>query len=278
MFDPVAYVVYLYVYVMTFLSGLVFAAFIAIPAYFQIIMIVPYFGTPLFQSIPLVIAFHAALQAISNKLPASIALVILFILLLGLMILYGIYLVILFIFPETLFLQPFRIRFLKNPVFDTLISTGLFPLLDKIRNTLLSIIAPLDKLFNISKYIKDYTKNTVNDIKKQAMNVGALANNDSIKLLMTKGDNKEGLKELKKSFVPPTDYSKKDITTLTNTFMKCADDNWSKIDKKTKIKDKLAATAKNNTVKTLCDLKIMIASSNMKQQVTTTTPGKIKIK
>jgi hypothetical protein len=105
------------------------------------------------------------------------------------------------------------------------------------------------------------------------MNIASFKNNDSIKLLLTKGSNDEQYKALMKSYVKEKDYSPKDTKTLEEAFYKCIKENWRPINKNTKLKDKALAMAKNNTVSILCDMKNMVLKTNMKQQQTTAPTG-----
>jgi hypothetical protein len=177
-------------------------------------------------------------------------------------------------FPETLFLQPFKSRILKNPLFDTLIETGIFPLLDKIFAVIGSTLGLTKKARTVFDLGRTYTNTILGDIKRDAMNIASFKNNDSIKLLITKGSNDEEYKALMKSYVKETDYSLKDNKTLEESFYKCIKENWRPINKKTTMKDKVLAIAKNNIVSILCDTKNMILKTNMKQQQTVAPIGK----
>lgn len=267
-----AKIVYMYVYLLVVTFGWVFSGFLFIPTYFAVIGYVPYFGGPLFKALaPVIFVERGVFGVIDNT--KSVMLLILAILLLILMVIYAFYLLVREVFPEKLFLQPFKSRILKNPIFDTLIKTGIFPLLDKIFAVIGSKMGLTQKAQTVFDLGRTYTKTILGDIKRDAMNIASFKNNDSIKLLLTTGSNDEEYKALRKSYVKEKDYSLKDNKTLEESFYKCIKENWRPINKNTKLKDKALAIAKNNTVPILCDMKNMILKTNMKQQQTTAPTG-----
>lgn len=267
-----AKIVYMYVYLLVVTFGWVFSGFIFIPTYFAVIGFVPYFGGELFKSLaPVIFVERNVFGTIDYT--KSIVLLLLAILILILMIIYAFYLLVREVFPEKLFLQPFKSRILKNPLFDTLIETGIFPLLDKIFAVIGSTMGLTQKAQTVVELGRTYTKTILGDIKRDAMNIASFKNNDSIKLLLTTGSNDEEYKALMKSYVNEEDYSIKDNKTLEEAFYKCIKDNWRPINKNTTLKDKAIAIAKNNTVSILCDMKNMVLKTNMKQQQTTAPTG-----